>query len=127
MAKLKGFGDDVQVLWQDKKRYFGLPLSFTNYALICKPGLYTKIVRITGFLSTHIEEVHAYRVDDISCNQSIGARILGVGTIDIYVNDASCQVLKLQSIKNPLKVKQLINDTVETERTMRGMRYAEMA
>ena len=127
MGKLKGFGDDVEILWQDKKRIFGLPISFTTYALICKPGLYTKIVRVTGLLSTNIEEVHAYRVDDIGCHQSIGDRLLNVGTVDIYCKDASCDVLRLEKIKNPIKVKQMINDKVETERALKGMRYAEMA
>lgn len=126
MGKLRGFGDDVEILWQDKKRILGMPITFTSYALICKPGLYTKLVRVKGLLSTQIEEVHAYRIDDVSCNQTIGDRILGVGTIDVYCKDASCNVLKLEKIKNPLKIKQLINDKVETERALKGMRYAEM-
>ena len=127
MGKLKGFDDSVEILWQDKKRIFGMPISFTSYALVCKPGLYTKLVKVTGLLTTKIEEVHCYRVDDIGCYQSLSDKILNVGTINVYCNDASCDILKLEKIKNPLKVKQMINDKVETERALKGMRYAEMA
>ena len=127
MSKLKGFDDGVEILWQDKKRIFGLPISFTTYALVCKPGLYTKLVKVSGLLTTRIEEVHCYRVDDISSYQSLTDKMFNVGNINVYCNDASCNILKLEKIKNPLKIKQLINDKVETERALKGMRYAEMA
>lgn len=127
MGKLKGFDDGVEILWQDKKRIMGMPISFTTYALVCKPGLYTKLVKVTGLLSTNIEEVHCYRVDDISCFQNLSDKMLGVGTINVYCKDASCDILKLEKIKNPIKIKQLINDKVEAERALKGIRYAEMA
>lgn len=126
MAKLKGFSD-VEILWQDKKRYFGLPISFTRYALIMKPGLYVKLVCVKGWLSTNVEEVMAYRVDDISVRQSVTDRLFGVGSIDVYCKDATCEVLHIQSVKNPIKVKELLNDEVEKDKINRGMRYGEMA
>lgn len=124
--KLKGY-EDAEVLWCDRKRYFGMPLSFTRYALVCKPGLYTKVLCITGFLSTHVEEIHAYRIDDVGCHQSFADKIFGVGNIDIYCKDASCDVLHILKVKNPFKVKSQIADIVEQEKALKGMKYAEMS
>ena len=45
------------VLWTDRKRVLGLPLSFTRYSLTAN-----KLVLNTGFMSLHEEEVRLYRV-----------------------------------------------------------------
>ena len=125
--KIKGYGDDVEILWTDKKRYFGMPISFTRYAIINKPGLWTKVVRIKGLFSTDVEEVHVYRIDDVGVFQSLADKMFGVGTLDVYCKDASCDVLKFEQVKNPMRVKALLSDLVEKERAKKGMRYAEMS
>ena len=123
--KIKGF-EDCEVIWSDRKRYFGLPLSFTRYAIVTKPGLFTKIVCIKGLLSTHVEEIHVYRIDDIGVFQSLTSKIFGVGNIDVYCRDASCDVLHILQVKNPMRVKSTINNLIEEERKNKNVRYAEM-
>lgn len=64
------------VLWTDRKRVLGLPLSFTRYSLTAN-----KLVLNTGFMSLHEEEVRLYRVRDISLTRTLGERLFGVGTL----------------------------------------------
>ena len=50
----------IDYIWQDKKRYFGLPLSFTRYAM-SEDRLFTSV----GLLNLKDDEVLLYRVRDI--------------------------------------------------------------
>lgn len=117
---------DINVIWKDRKRYFGMPISFTRYAFIEKPNMWKKIFCEAGLLTTSIEEVHIYRIDDIEVYQSLFDKIFGVGNITIYCQDASCQKLVLQKVKNPYRVRALLNDAVEKERGEKRVLYGEM-
>lgn len=126
MSTSRRFGKDVKVLWKDKKRNFGLPLSFTTYSIIEKPGKWIKLFVEKGFLYTHIEETQAYRIDDFSVFESFSNKIFGVGNIKIYCNDASSHYFIIQRVKNPYKVHELIADCVERDRSRRNFRATEM-
>ena len=43
MSAKTGYGPDVNVLWHDRKRWCGLPLSFTRYRIIEKPTKWLKL------------------------------------------------------------------------------------
>ena len=106
------------MIWSDKKRICGLPISFTHYSL--EDGrLHIK----RGLFSTHYDELMLYRVYDIKMVETFGQKIFGVGTITLYTNDASStqHTLKLINVKDPLKVKSLISDEVEKERAEKGV------
>ena len=77
------YGEGTKVVWTDKKRYFGLPISFTRYSIIEKEGSWVKLFYDAGFLSTRHEEVLIYRIFDISLHQSLFDKIFGVGTISL--------------------------------------------
>ena len=119
------YGKDVKILWQDTKRIMGMPISFTHYAIIQKPGVWTKLVVQQGVLSTAVEEIHCYRIDDISYFQNLFGSFWGVGNITVFCNDASCNKVLLQNVKNPAKVRMLLNDIVEEERAKKNIRYVE--
>ena len=53
-----------QYIWRDRKRFLGMPLSFTRYAL-SEDRLFLSV----GFLSIKDEEVLLYRVRDISSSR----------------------------------------------------------
>jgi len=125
MKALK-YDKDINIIWKDKKRYFGLPISFTRYAVAEKPGSWAKLLCETGLLSTHIEEIHLYRVDDISVFQGLFAKLFGVGTIVIHCDDSSCQEIFLKNIKDPYKIRALINDKIEAARKEKRVVYGEM-
>lgn len=122
---MKNYGNDVKVLWQDKKRHFGLPLSFTTYAVIEKPGHWAKLIIEKGFLTTHVEEIHLYRVDDIATYQGLGGKLFGTGNVTVYVKDATCNNVILINVQNPYEVRTMLNNIVERERSNKKMGYFE--
>ncbi len=124
MAK-RNFGKGVNVLWSDKKHIWGLPISFTTYSLVEKPGNWLKLVVETGFVSTHIEEFHLYKVDDVSVYESFVNKMLGVGNIDVYVHDSTCEKLRICRVKRPYKVYDMINSLVEQDKRNRRVSHSE--
>ena len=116
----------VEVIWKDTKRFCGLPITFTQYALLRKPGKWIKLIRERGLFHTEIEEIHCYRIDDLSVYQSFTDSIFGVGNIEVFCNDASTKSLYIQKVKKPYKVREIINDIVEEERAKKVRVHAEL-
>ena len=114
------------IVWEDRKRYFGMPISFTRYKITTQEGMYYKLININGLLSTKIEDVNLYRVDDLSVHQSLGNKIFGVGSITVFCRDASCDKIVLRNIKNPYKVYQLLVKMVAEDRKRVGMKQSEI-
>lgn len=123
----KIYGEGTTVLWTDKKRYFGLPISFTRYSIVEKEGIWTKLFYDTGFLSTRHEEVLVYRVVDISLHQSFFDRLFNVGSIQLYCRDESMEYFNIIRVKNPFRVRDLIADLVEKSRREKGVRIGEFS
>lgn len=119
------FGEGTKILWTDKKRYFGLPISFTRYSIVEKEGVWLKLFYDAGFLSTRHEEVLMYRIFDISLHQSVIDRVFNVGTIHLYCKDESNEYFDIIKVKNPFKVRDLISDLVEQQREEKGFRLGE--
>lgn len=108
-------------LWRDRKRYLGMPLSFTRYAM-SEDRLFLSV----GFLNIKDEEILLYRVRDISSTRSLGQRLFGVGTITIASSDKTMPTLVLKNIKNPLEVKELLHTQVEEIKMRRRVRVGEI-
>lgn len=121
----KKYQEDMNIIWKDRKRYWGMQISFTRYSVVEKPGSWVKIFYDVGLLSTRHEEVHAYRVFDISIRQSLFDKMFGVGTIILHCKDLSSPYLYLNKIKNPFQVRNLIAELVERERAEKGFRIGE--
>lgn len=113
-------------VWEDRKRYFGLPLSFTRYKIVTQEGMYAKLINQNGFLSTKIEDINLYRVDDLSVHQSLTNKLFGVGSVTVYVRDATCDKIVLRNIKNPYQVYQLLVKMVAEDRKRVGVRQSEL-
>lgn len=110
-----------QYIWRDRKRFLGMPLSFTRYAL-SEDRLFLSV----GFLSIKDDEVLLYRVRDISSSRSLWQRLFGVGTVTIVSSDRTMPNLVLKNIKKPMVVKELIHDQVEEMKLRRRMRVGEV-
>ena len=113
--------DSIQYLWKDRKRYFGLPLSFTRFRL-SEDRLFLE----KGFLNINIDEVLLYRVRDLEVNLKLSQRIFGVGTVMVHSSDKSVPVLELTNIKQPREVKEMIHKAVEEAKLKRQMRTMEI-
>ena len=111
----------IDYIWQDKKRYFGLPLSFTRYAM-SEDRLFTSV----GLLNLKDDEVLLYRVRDIDTSRSLWQRLFGVGTVTIMSSDKSMPNMVLKNIKNPVDVKELIHAQVEDMKIRRRVRFGEI-
>ena len=115
-----GFKGD-QYLWKDRKRFLGMPLSFTRYAL-SEDRLFLSV----GFFSIRDEEVLLYRVRDISVKRTLWQRIFGVGTVNIRSSDKTTPEVFLKNIKKPLAFKELLHENVEESKMRRRLRISEM-
>lgn len=108
-------------IWKDRKRYLGLPLSFTRYRLT-EDRLFLSV----GFMTIRDEEILLYRVRDITCTRTLWQRLFGVGTVTVQSSDKTNPVLTLQNIKRPLETKEILHRHVEAMKCMRRMRVSEI-
>lgn len=111
----------IQYIWKDRKRYFGLPLSFTRYAL-SEDRLFLSV----GFLNIKDDEILLYRVRDIDTSRSLWQRLFGVGTVVVMSSDKSMPTLVLKNIKDPVTIKELIHEQVEEMKIRRRVRLGEI-
>ena len=111
----------IQYIWKDRKRYFGMPLSFTRYAL-SEDRLFISV----GFLNIKDDEILLYRVRDIDTSRSLWQRLFGVGTVVVMSSDKSMPNLVLKNIKDPVAIKELIHEQVEEMKIRRRVRVCEI-
>ena len=111
----------IEYLWMDRKRYLGLPLSFTRYRL-SEDRLFLSV----GFLNIKDDEVLLYRVRDIDTSRSLWQRLFGVGTVVVSSSDKTMPTLVLKNIKDPVFVKELIHKQVEEVKIKRRVRLGEI-
>ena len=112
----------ISHLWKDRKRYFGLPLSFTRY-MLSEDRLFLSV----GFLNIKDDEILLYRVRDIDTSRNLWQRIFGVGTITIVSSDKTMPTLVLKNVKDPVMVKELIHKQVEEVKIQRRVRVNEIS
>ncbi len=117
--------EDVEILWKDRKRYMGMPISFTRYIIIKKPGKWIKLISDIGFFHSEIEEINLFRIEDIKVYQSFANKFWGVGTITIYSKDRSTPETTILRVKDPYKVRSLITELLEEDRSSRNMVVSE--
>lgn len=103
----------MDYIWKDRKRIilFGLPLSFTTYA-VTDEVLYIK----SGLLTTHEDEVRLYRVMDISLKRTLFQKMFGLGTIHCCSGDKTLKDFDIINIKKPQEVKATLSDLIEKQR-----------
>ena len=110
-----------EIIWKDRKRYFGLPLSFTRYSL-SDDRLFLSV----GFLNIQDEEVLLYRIRDINTTRTLWQRLFGVGTVTVVSSDKSMPTIVLKNIKDPMTVKELLHQQVEEMKIRRRVRVGEI-
>ena len=112
---------NIVSLWKDRKRYLGLPLSFTRY-MLSEDRLFIS----EGFLNIKDDEILLYRVRDIDTNRTLWQRLFGVGTVTVMSSDKTMPTLVLQNVKDPIFVKELIHKQVEEIKIKRRVRFGEI-
>ena len=119
--RLTNLTENEEILWQDRKRYLGLPLSFTIYSF-SKNKFYMK----TGIFNTKSEEILLYRILDITYKQSFGQKVFGVGSVILNTADKTTPILEIRSIKTPDRVRKALSTLVEQRRDEKRVTGKEM-
>ena len=122
----KKFGKGTELVWSDKKRRMGMPLSVTRYYLVRKPGSWFKVFSDIGLTYSELEEINLYRICDISFYQSLFGKMFNTGTVVLKTNDETNETLTLKNVKNPLQVRNLFTEYVEAERKAHNVRVSEL-
>lgn len=112
---------NIEYIWKDRKRYLGMPISFTRYAM-SEDRLFTSV----GFLNIKDDEILLYRVRDIDTSRSLWQRLFGVGTVTVMSSDKTMPTLVLKNIKDPVGVKELLHTQVEETKLKRRVRVGEI-
>jgi len=127
MAKLnesdnvKNLLGNEEILWKDRRRYLGLPLSFTIYSLD-NNRFYVK----KGLFNTVTDELLLYRVLDVRLTRTLGQKMFGVGSITLTSADQSSPSLLIKNIKKSDRTRRLISNIVERERNEKRIMGKEM-
>jgi len=111
----------MEYIWKDRKRWLGMPLSFTRYRL-SEDRLFLSV----GFFSIRDEEVLLYRIRDINTTRTLWQRLFGVGTVTVVSSDKSMPTLVLKNIKDPLSFKELLHTQVEEMKIRRRVHLGEV-
>lgn len=111
----------IEYLWKDKKRYFGMPISFTRYSL-SDDRLFLSV----GFFNIKDDEILLYRVRDIATTRTLWQRFFGVGNVTVVSSDKTMPTLELKNVKDPVFVKELIHKQVEEMKIQRRVRFGEI-
>jgi uncharacterized membrane protein YdbT with pleckstrin-like domain len=80
---------------------------------------------IRGLLNRSTEEIELTRVRDVSYEQSLAQRALGIGTITVVSTDTTAPKLLLHDVDEPEQVKEMIRQAVRDQRRQQRVRQVE--
>ena len=124
MAKVDKLNDYIveeQIIWKDKKRILGLPITFTKYSFS-----ENRLFMEKGFFKVVKDELLMYRVLDVRLKKSFWQRIFKVGTIELSTADKSTPIILLENIKNPDRTRDALSSIAENERDEKRVLGKEM-
>ena len=112
--------EQIELLWEDKKRYFGLPISFTKCSLSRE-----RVFRSAGLFFAKYDQIMLFRVTDVRVSISLWQRFFGVGTVILLSNDDTQTIMKIHNVRFPLYVKERIHMRVQEVRDELGIKPTE--
>jgi hypothetical protein len=105
---------EKEILWKDRKRILGLPITFTRYQLDEE-----RLIMRKGLINTATDEMLIYRILDIKLMRTLGQKIVGVGTVTLISSDKSTPQLELVNIRDSEKVRRFLGEQIERQREAR--------
>lgn len=114
------------VLWKGKPagisdRLKGIVrLNTTTYTITSQ-----RIMVKTGLIGKNVEEIELLRVRDLSVAQSIMDRMLGIGSLTVFSDDASAPQLLFRKIHDAQTVKDVLRKAVRDEKIANNISYRE--
>jgi len=103
--------------------FWGYNLCLLTYRRLSVRYLLTnqRFIHELGILRRKIDRIEVIEMDDISFEQGVFERLVGVGTIRIISSDRSHPELVMPGIDNVREISGLFDDTRRTERRRRGL------
>ena len=105
-----------EILWKDRKRILGMPLSFTRYEITAD-----RLIKRSGFFKTVTEELLIYRIMDIRLVRGFGQKLFGVGTVTLISTDKTTPSVDLKNIKRSDDVRRFLSKQIEDQRVEKGV------
>lgn len=114
---------EEKILWQGKPssitdkakgKLNSIEYIITNERIIIKHGLIGK----------KEDEIELVRINDLRVEQGIKDRIQGIGNVIITTSDTLNPIFILESVQNPMEVKEILRKAVREEKE-RHVRYQE--
>lgn len=118
--------DHEIVLWEGKPagisdRLKGIiRLNTTTYTITSQ-----RIKVKTGLIGKNIEEVELLRVRDLSVQQTVPDRMLGIGTLTVFSEDTSSPQLNFRKIRDAQTVKDVLRTAIRDEKAHNKISYRE--
>ena len=109
-----------EILWHDRKRHFGLPISFTKYEVTND-----RLIKRRGFLRTYTDELLIYRIMDIQLVRGLGQKLFGVGTVVLHSTDKTTPTVELKNIKRSDDIRRFLSKLIEEQRVAKGVSKSE--
>lgn len=107
---------EEEILWEGKPQL----ILGTRYELT------TQRLRIfSGVFSRELEEIDLVRVRDTKVTQNLGERALNMGDVIILSTDPSKPEFVLESVKDPMEVREKIRAAYLAEQKRRGLKFRE--
>lgn len=78
-----------------------------------------------GLIAKKLEEVELFRVKDVTLDQGVVQRLLGVGNVVVLSTDDTTPRLELAGILQPLETKEAIRNAFRAARQREGLHMAE--
>ena len=104
----------MEFIERKRSKFFGLPLSFTKYAISEE-----KLTITSGFLSITEDDAYMYKIQDVRLTRSLVERLFQLGTITCYTGDTTHPDLTLYHSKNASRIKDFIMESSEEARRKR--------
>ncbi len=102
--------------------YRALAIANTRYTLTDQ-----RLRTSWGILSTRMEEVELYRVNDSAVEQSFIQRLLGYGDLVVESSDERTPLLRLEAVRNPWDVREKLRTLAEARRRWRKVTEIEVS
>lgn len=118
---LEKYKKEKEILWQDRKRFWGQPITFTTYKMT-DDRLFVR----RGLISDVENELLLYRITDVTVAHSLWQKMCGVGSVIVNSTDSTTPVLIIKNVKDADVVKEMIHDYVEKAKKAVGMHLGEI-
>jgi uncharacterized membrane protein YdbT with pleckstrin-like domain len=110
-----------EIIWKDRKRILGMPITFTRYEVVDD-----RLITRVGFFNTKTDEILLYRVLDLTLKRTLWQKMFGMGTITMHSADQTDGTFHIVNIARSDRVRRMLSKMIEELRDHRGVTGKEI-